>query len=83
MIETIPDKKTEYYGNPFRDRSGRFSLDILLRSHGFCIKRRKGKEEPVWERKGEEFRQRDALRTIPNKEIGEAKEQEDDYRGRI
>lgn len=56
----------------FQDRSNRFALDQLLRKYGFRIKRRHGKEEPVWERGGEECRESDALLDVPSGERDDA-----------
>lgn len=67
------------YGNPFADSTSRFAIDALLRFHGFKIKYRRHGQEPVWERYGDEFRQRDALRMIPNDEIDKARRSEDRY----
>lgn len=70
------------YSNPFQDHSSRFELDALLRQHGFRIRSRKTGQEPVWERYGDEFRQRDALRMIPNEEIEKARRLENIYYGK-
>lgn len=66
--------------HPSVDCTNRFPIDALLRSRGFRIRYRKNKEEPIWERLGEDYRQRDALRFIPNGFIEQAKRLEKEYR---
>lgn len=62
--------------SPSQDDTDRFPLDALLRQHGFKIQSRHKADEPVWERKGDDFRQRDALRIIPSEEIEKARRSE-------
>lgn len=64
------------HDSPSQDDTDRFPVDALLRQHGFQIKFRRKSDEPVWQRKGEDFRQRDALRTIPDNEIDGARRSE-------
>ena len=55
--------------HPSQDLTQRFSLDELLRKHGFGIHSRPMKAPALWSRKKKIYSQRDALKTLPYREL--------------
>jgi hypothetical protein len=58
--------------HPFRDRSGRFETDALLRRYGFTIHSRRNGAEPVWSLGGELYAEAEALSRLDDDELWEA-----------
>lgn len=52
----------------------KFATDYVLRVHGFRIRKRKFKEEAIWEREGDLYTESEALITIPKKTLDAAQE---------
>ena len=51
----------EDFEHPSQDHSARFPEDQLLRDHRFAIRDRPAQGEPLWQRGGVVFSQREAL----------------------
>ena len=69
-------------GHPSTDTTLRFSIDQLLRLHGWRIHSRHRDREPVWERHGALVSQADALAALPPEELRKARQREGLYRTR-
>lgn len=54
-------------------------MDRLLRDHGFRISKRKGNEEPIWDKWGFTFGQSEALSILPEDELKEAERLQKTY----
>ena len=74
--EVKRDPVEDFCESAFKDNSGRFPLDALLRKYNFHIWERK-KGEPVWIKNNVLFTQREALQRLPSGEVADAKYAED------
>ncbi len=54
-----PDVPPRY--SPSQDTTDRFSIDQLMRNHGYSIHQRKGDHEPLWIKRGVVYPQSEIL----------------------
>jgi hypothetical protein len=67
------------YDHPSQDRSNRFAIDVLIRSEGYRIHSRRDKEEPIWERNGKRYMQREVLEWLDQNKLLDAEYMESLY----
>lgn len=70
------------YSHPSQDMSSRFPLDVMLRLKGYKIAVRREEEEPIWERDGKRFLQRELVEQLTFDEIMLIETQEKEYKKR-
>ena len=66
----------------FKDHTGRFAVDALLRYYGYRIKSRPRAGEAVWEGRGETVPHSQAVLGMHRGELKRAEDAERDYRRR-
>jgi hypothetical protein len=81
MSKKVPDNQEEKitFSHPSQDSTNRFSLDNILRKHGFKIHSRRGDREAVWDLQGVLFLESEALLRLNRNEIKEAERHERSY----
>jgi len=72
-------KDDDDLGHPSEDGTGRFAIDQLLRVNGFKIHERLKHYEPVWERFGKFYPQSQAVATLDEQDVADAKYKEELY----
>ena len=70
---------TEAPAHPFRDETGRFPVDALLRRCGFHIYARPERAEPVWESGGALYGEAEARDFLYDGEVASAQAAETAY----
>lgn len=66
--------------HPSQDRSGRFSVDALIRSKGYKIVYRRSGEEPIWEdARGNRYLQKEIIDRMNFDELAKAQDAEISY----
>ena len=77
----IPGEEAEEgHGNAFQDMTGRRSVDMLFRKYGYRIWSRAGHDEPIWERQGVLYPQREVELRMDPDELKDAMYLEELYR---
>ena len=65
--------------HPSKDNTYRFSLDEVLRKHGFKIHSRLKEEEAIWDLQGVRFSESEAILRLSREEVKQAERYERSY----